>query len=163
MTIRDPHGSAPEGVSVLVAGVIGAVCFAALAILGLGMLSYFTDTDIISVEELPLWPGLIGMAVAIAVFALMLRPVLARQHPSFSPVVLVAIVTVVSHLAAVWLSALLSGAGFAHATAAVSQLVVRGSSPVVLLAALVAAWIAVALRRTRGGTPKWPWERRELE
>lgn len=163
MTIRDPHGPAPEGVSVLVAGVIGTVCFAAFAILGLGMLSYFTDTDIISVQEMPLWPGVIGMAAAIACFALMLRPVVARQHPIFSPIVLVAIVTVVAHLAAVWLSAIVGGAGFAHAMAAVSQLVVRGASPVLLVAALIAAWISVALRRTRGGTPKWPWEREDLE
>lgn len=162
MSNGDPHGAAPQGVSVVSAAVIGTVCFAAFAILGLGMLSYFTDTDLISVEGLPLWPGVIGMAVAIAVFALMLRPVLARQHPTFPPIVVVGIVTVVAHLVAVWLGALFGGAGLAHATEAVSQLVVRGSSAVVLVAALIAAWIAVALRRTRS-TPKWPWERDEQE
>ena len=163
MSTGDPHGTAPEGVSVALAVVVGTVSFGALAILGLGMLSYFTDADIISVEGLQMWPGVIGMIVAIGAFAAQLTVALRRRHPSFSVVVLVAIVTVIAHLAAVWLSAVIGGAGVAHATAALSQLVVRGSSLVVLAVALIAGWIAVALRRAPGGTPKWPWEREGRE
>lgn len=163
MTIRDPHGPAPEGVSAFLAGVVGSVCFGAFAILGLGMLSYFADVDIISVEGLTLWPGVVGMAVAIAVFAAALAPVLRRARPSFGAIVLVALVAALAHLAAVWLSALIGGAGIAHAVAAASQIVVRGSSVVLIVSALVAGWIAVALRRSRSGTPRWPWEREDSE
>lgn len=163
MTIRDPHGPSPEGVSASLAAVIGTVCFGAFGILGLGMLSYFADVDIISVEGLTLWPGVIGMAVAIAVFAALLTPVLRRDRPSFAAVVLIAVGTALAHLAAVWLSALIGGAGIAHAVAAASQIVVQGSSVVLVAAALIAGWIGVALRRSRSGTPRWPWERDDTE
>lgn len=163
MTIRDPHGPAPEGVSAFLAGVIGSVCFAAFGILGLGMLSYFADVDIISVEGLTLWPGVVGMAAAILIFAALLAPVLRSARPSFGAVVLVALAAVLGHLAAVWLAALVGGAGIAHASAAASQIVVRGSSVVLLAAGLIAGWIAVALRRSRSGTPRWPWERADSE
>ncbi|MEV7632163.1 hypothetical protein AB0N64_07135 [Microbacterium sp. NPDC089318] len=163
MTIRDPHGAVPEGVSAFLAGVVGTVCFAAFGILGLGMLSYFADVDIISVEGLTLWPGVIGMVAAIAIFAALLAPVLRRARPSFGAVVLVALAAALGHLAAVWLTALVGGAGIAHAAAAASQIVVRGSSAVLLAVALLAGWIAVALRRARSGTPRWPWERADAE
>lgn len=158
MSTRDPRGPAPEGVSAFLAGVVGTVCFGAFAILGLGMLSYFADVDIISVEGLTLWPGVVGMAVAIAAFALMIAPLLRRPRPSFGAVVLTAVGTALAHLAVVWLAALVGGAGIAHAVAAASQIVVRGSSAVILAAALIAGWIAVGLRHARSGTPRWPWE-----
>lgn len=161
MTTGDPRDPASSGVSVALATVVGTVCFAAFAILGLGMLSYFADTDIISVEGLQLWPGVIGMAVAIGAYAMLLASLLRRETPTFASVLLVAMATVIAHLAAVWISAMITGVGLAHATAAGAQLVVRGSSLVVLVAALIAGWIAVALRRARGGVPKWPWERDE--
>lgn len=163
MTIRDPHGPAPEGVSASLAGVVGVVCFGAFAILGLGMLSFFADIDIISVEGLTLWPGVAGMAVAIAVFALLLAPVLRRGLPPYGATVLVAVATALAHLAAVWLASMVGGAGIAHASAAASQVVVRGSSVVIIVVALIAGWIAVALRRSRSGTPRWPWERDDAE
>jgi len=163
MTLRDPHGPVPEGVSAFLSGVVGTVCFGAFGILGLGMLSFFADVDIISVEGLTLWPGVVSMAVAIAVFACLLAPVLRRRLPSFGAVVLVALATALAHLAAVWLSAMVGGAGLAHASAAASQIVVRGSSVVIIVTALIAGWIAVALRRSRSGTPRWPWERDEAE
>lgn len=163
MSLRDPRGPVPEGVSAFLAGVVGGVCFAAFAILGLGMLSYFADVDIISVEGLTLWPGVAGMAVAIAVFALLLAPVLRRRLPPYGAMVLVALATALAHLAAVSLSAMAGGSGLAHASAAASQIVVRGSSVVIIVAALIAGWIAVALRRSRSGTPRWPWERDDDE
>lgn len=162
-TIGDPHGPMPAGVSAFLAVVIGFVAFASLTILGLGMLSYFGDLDIISVSGLGSWPAIVGMIVAIVVFSWMLWPALSRRHPSFLAVIPVALVTGFVHLLAVWLAALMSGAGVTAATAAVSQLITRGSTPIVLLAALVAAWAAIALRRTRARAPHWPWEDDDAE
>ncbi|MBY6061523.1 hypothetical protein [Microbacterium esteraromaticum] len=159
MTTGDPHGPAPEGVSVALAAVVGIACFGAFGLLGLGMLSYFSDTDILAVEGLTLWPGIIGMLVAIAVFAGMLIAVLRRRSSRLASILAVGLVTVVAHVAAVWVSAVIGGAGLAHASVAGSQLIVRGSSLVLFAVAALAAGIAVALRRARGGTPKWPWER----
>lgn|SRR5690606_6736143 len=157
-TTRDPRGESPAGVSAFLALVIGFVGFATLSILGLGMLSYFADVDILSVPGLDWWPAIVAMIVAILVFCWMLWPVLRRGRPSFLAVPAAALVTAVAHLVALWLAALLSGVGTAAALTAVSQLITRGSSLVVLLAAAVGAWVAIALRRTRARAPQWPWE-----
>lgn len=157
-TIRDPRGEEPAGASAFLSLVIGFVGFAALAILGLGMLSFFADIDILSVPGLDWWPAIVAMILAILVFCWMLWPTLSRGRPSFLAVPAVALVTVVAHLVGVWLAALLSGVGMSAALAAASQLIVRGSSLVVLIAAAIGAWAAVALRRTRAGAPRWPWE-----
>lgn len=159
-THADPRGTEPAGVSAFLALVIGFVGFAALAILGLGMLSFFADIDIISVPGLDWWPAIVAMIVAIAVFCWMLWPTLSRGRASFLAVPAVALVAAFAHLAALWLAALLSGAGMTAALIAASQLITRGSSVVVLLAAAIGAWVAVALRRTRAGAPHWPWEDR---
>ncbi|MGB4135457.1 MAG: hypothetical protein WA971_02770 [Microbacterium sp.] len=140
------------------ATVIGAVLFIGLLIFGLGVLSYVTDRDILDVPGLGQYPGVAGAAVALLVFALLLRPIVRGVRPSFGAVWLTALAATLVHLVAVWGGALLSGVGIAAATSAVSQLVVGGSSLVILLAGLLAGWTAVALRRTRNGPPRWPWE-----
>ncbi|GAA3940552.1 hypothetical protein [Microbacterium soli] len=162
-TTDDPHGTAPAGVSALLALVIGFVLFAALDILGLGMLSYFAEMDILAVPGLDWWPGIVGMIAAVAVFAWMLWPSLVRERASFLSAVPVGLVAAVAHLVVVWLAALVSGAGTAAAFAAFAQLVTRGPSLVIAAAALVAAWSAIALRRTRASAPHWPWEGDEEE
>ncbi|MFD5226474.1 hypothetical protein ACFWHT_12700 [Microbacterium sp. NPDC058342] len=157
-TTGDPRGSAPTGVSAVLALVIGVVGFAALSILGLGMLTFFTDSDILTVPGVDWWPGIVGMVVAVGAFAWMLWPALAQDRAPFTAVIPVALVAAVVHLVAVGLGALLSGGGATAALSAASQLVTHGSSPVVLLAALVASWAAIALRRTGSRAPRWPWE-----
>ncbi|MFE6736269.1 DUF6121 family protein [Microbacterium sp. NPDC057650] len=141
--------------------VLATVLFFGLGILGLGMLSYFTDSDILSVPDLGQYPGVVGMVVAIIVFVAILAPSLRQRRPAYPASVLVGLATALTHLAGVWVAALSGGAGVAAATAAVMQLVVGGASLVVALAALVAAWIGVALRRTRSQRPHWPWEDEE--
>ena len=162
-TDGDPRGIEPTGVSAFLALVIGFVGFATLSILGLGMLSYFRDIDILSVRGLDWWPAIVAMILAIVAFCWMLWPTLVRTRASFLAVPAVALVTAVAHLVALWLAALLSGVGTASALSAVSQLVTRGSSLVVLLAAAVGAWVSIALRRTRAGAPHWPWESDDAE
>ncbi|WP_255218149.1 hypothetical protein [Microbacterium resistens] len=132
--------------------------FFALAIAGLGFLSLFTETDLIVVAGLGQLPGIVGMVLAVTVFAVVLRIVLRPPRPSFVPSVFLALGTTLAHLAGVWIAALVEGAGIAPATAAVGQLVLGGASAVIAVAALVAAWGGIALRRTRSGRPRWPWE-----
>jgi uncharacterized membrane protein len=141
--------------------VLATVLFFGLAILGLGMLSYFTDSDILSVPDLGQYPGVVGMVLAIVVFVAILVPSLRPRRPTYPASVLVGVATALAHLAGVWLTALVAGAGIAPATAAVMQLVVGGSTLVIGLAALVAAWVGIALRRTRAHRPSWPWEDEE--
>lgn len=140
--------------------MLATVLLLALVILGLGMLSYFTDSDILSVPDLGQFPGVAGMVVAIVVFVAIVVPSLRPRRPAYPAFVLAGVATALAHLASVWLAALLGGAGVAAATAAVMQLVVGGASVVIALAAFVAAWVGIALRRTRAQKPHWPWEDR---
>ncbi|UJP10254.1 hypothetical protein L2X99_00580 [Microbacterium sp. KUDC0406] len=138
--------------------MLATVLFLGFAILGLGMLSYFTDADILSVPDLGQYPGVVGMIVAIVVFAAVLTPSVQAARPSYPASVPVALAAALGHLAAVWLAAVAGGAGLATATAAIMQLITGGPTVVIALAAVVAAWIGIALRRTRAQKPQWPWE-----
>lgn len=157
-TDRDPRGETPAGVSAVTALTVGWVSYAALAILALGMVSYFANVDVIPAEGVYRWAGIVGMLVSIGAFAGMLGPVLRAPRPSFTSALLVALVAALLHLAAIWVSALIGGGGVAGSTAVASTLILQGGSLSLLLAAFVAAWVAIALRRTRAGRPHWPWE-----
>jgi len=143
--------------------VIGVVSFFALAIMGLGVLSLFADRDIIAVPRLGQLPGIVGMVVAVLVFALALRGVLADPRPSFVATVFLALGAALVHLGGVWGAAVAEDAGPVAATAAAGQLVLGGASAVLVVAALIAAWVAIALRRTEARAPRWPWEKRDDE
>jgi len=139
--------------------VIGVVSFFALVIMGLGALSLFAEQDIISVPRLGQLPGVLGMVLGVLVFALALWAVLADRRPSFVATVFLALGAALAHLGGVWAAAVAEGAGAVGATAAAGQLVLGGASAVIVVAALIAAWLAIALRRTAARAPRWPWEK----
>lgn len=131
--------------------------------MGLGALSLFAEHDLIAVPRLGQLPGIVGMLLAVLVFALALRGVLANRHPSFVATVFLALGAALAHLGGVWGAAVAEGAGGIDATAAAGQLVLGGASAVVVVAALIAAWVAIALRRTAARAPRWPWEKDDDE
>jgi len=131
--------------------------------MGLGVLSLFAERDLISVPRLGQLPGVVGMVLAVAVFALALWGVLANPRPSFVATVFLALGAALVHLGGVWAAAVAEGAGAIDATAAAGQLVLGGASAVIVVAALVAAWGAIALRRTEARAPRWPWEKDDDE
>ncbi len=137
------------------------VSFFALSIMGLGVLSLLSEHDIISVQQLGQLPGVVGMGLAAVVFALALRVVLAEVRPSFVSSVFLALAAALAHLGGVWGTAVSEGSGAVRATAAAGQLVLGGSSAVIVVAALIAAWVAIALRRTGARAPRWPWEKKD--
>lgn len=139
------------------------VSFFALTIMGLGALSLFAERDILSVPRLGQLPGIVGMVLAVLVFALALRTVLADRRPSFVAAVFLALAAAIGHLGGVWGAAVAEGSGAVDATAAAGQLVLGGASAVVVVAALIAAWVAIALRRTDARAPHWPWEKSDDE
>ncbi|WP_232304669.1 hypothetical protein [Microbacterium sp. XT11] len=140
---------------------MAVIGFFALAVFGLGAVSVATDSDIISTPGLGQAPGIVGMLVAVGAFALALGTALRRMRPSFLSVPSIALVTALAHLVAVWIVVLIAGGDLIIATAVSGELVRRGPSAVLLLAAAVAAWGGVALRRTRAQHPRWPWERHD--
>ena len=104
-------------------------------------------------------PGVLGMVLGVLVFALALWAVLADRRPSFVATVFLALGAALAHLGGVWAAAVAEGAGAVGATAAAGQLVLGGASAVIVVAALIAAWVAIALRRTAARAPRWPWEK----
>ncbi|MFT4259087.1 hypothetical protein [Microbacterium sp.] len=163
MTTPDPREPQAARVSASLALVLATIGFFALAVFGLGALSFSTDADIIAVPDLGQAPGAAGMLVAVAVFALSLRAVVRARHPSYLPVVTIALTTGLAHLAAVWAAVTVGTGDAVIATVVVGDLVRKGASAVIVLAAVVASWGAVALRRTRAQHPRWPWEEHDAE
>ncbi|WP_431805544.1 hypothetical protein [Microbacterium paraoxydans] len=143
--------------------VLASIGFFALAVFGLGALSVATDRDIIAVEGLGQAPGVAGMILAVATFALSLGATLRRPRPSFGSALVIALVTALLHLATVWLAVLAASGDLVIATVVAGELVRGGASAVIVVAAAVAGWSGIALRRTRSGRPRWPWERDEGE
>ncbi|MBS1907937.1 MAG: hypothetical protein JST33_15560 [Actinobacteria bacterium] len=141
--------------------MIGVISFFALSIMGLGMLSLLAERDIIAVPRLGQLPGIVGMVVAVVVLAVSLWGVLAQPHPSFVATVFLSLGAALVHLGGVWGAAIAEGAGTIGATAAAGQLVLGGASAVIVVAALIATWVAIALRRTEARAPRWPWEKKD--
>ena len=137
------------------------VGFFALSILGLGVLSFTTDADIISVPGLGQAPGVVGVVVAVAVFAGILWLAVRITRPKFRSVWSIAIMTAVSHLLAVGFTVAVVTGEFVTALAVMGGLITGGASLVLLVVAVFAAWCAVALRLTRAQRPRWPWERED--
>lgn len=137
--------------------------FFALAVFGLGAVSVATDTDIISVPGLGQGPGVTGMLIALLVFALMLGLTLRGPRPSYVASLAISLATALGHLVGVWVAVLIGTGGLVTATAVAGDLVRGGPSAVLIVAAAIAAWSGIALRRTRSERPRWPWEREEEE
>ena len=143
--------------------MLATVGYFALAVFGLGALSLLTDADIIAVPGLGQLPGVIGMLASVVAFAAMLWSALRRGKPSFLATITISLMAALAHLVGVWV-AVLAGVGNAViATAVAGDLVRGGASAVLLLAAAVAAWGGIALRRTRAERPRWRWERDDEE
>ncbi|GAB3595252.1 hypothetical protein [Microbacterium tumbae] len=158
-TADDPRGPESAGVSAILALVLSTVGLFALAVFGLGLLSLVTDADIIAVPGLGQAPGIVGMAAAVAVFAGVEWAAVRIARPLYRSVWVTGFATALAHLAVVALGALLAAGGDVITSLAVAGDLVRGgASLVLLLAALVAGWGGIALRRTRARRPHWPWE-----
>lgn len=157
-TASDPRGPESAGVSAVLALVLSTVSFFALAIFGLGALSVLTDADIISVPGLGPAPGVIGMAGAVAAFAGVEGMAVRIARPLYRSVWVTALATALVHLVVVAVCALIAAGDAVTALVVAGDLVRGGASAVILLAAAVAGWGGIALRRTRAQHPRWPWE-----
>ncbi|KKX98393.1 hypothetical protein AAY78_08030 [Microbacterium sp. Ag1] len=162
-TTPNPRGPESAGVSAILAVVLATIGFFALAVFGLGAVSVATDTDIIAVPNLGQVPGVAGMIAAVVSFALVLWSTLRRSQPSYVATVAIALTAGLAHLVVVWLAVLIGDGDLVLATAVAGDLVRGGASAVIVLAALIAGWGGIALRRTRAEHPRWPWEREEEE
>ena len=146
--------------SAALAVALSSVLFFALAIFGMGAITYLTGVEIVAVPGIGPVPGVLAMVAAVVAFAGTLWTTVRPPRPAFTPAWITALAAPLAHLFLVWLAVLISGAGLLAATTIAGDLVRGGFSLVLLVAALVSAWGGVLLRRARSGTPQWPWERR---
>lgn len=142
---------------------MATIGFFALGVFGLGALSVTTDRDLIDVPGLGPVPGVSGMVAAVVVFALTLWATVRRGRASFGSAPIIALLVTLVHLATVWIAVLVATGDLVVATAVAGDLVRGGASLVLMVAAAVAAWGGIALRRTRSAQPRWPWERDDGE
>lgn len=159
MSTPDPRGPVPAGVSAVLATAMTTIGFFALTVFGLGALSIATDADVIAVPGLGQAPGIVGMVAAVAVFAGILWLAVRIARPRFRSVWTIALAAALAHLLVVSVAALVVTGEFVTALAVMGGLITGGASLVVLVAAAVAGWAGVALRRTRASRPRWPWEK----
>ena len=164
-----------------VALAFATIGFSALTIFGLGMVSLATGEDVIATSGLGQVPGIVGVILAVLVFAGGLwtsigrsgRTVDAvtpprtdaaaaggagRRHPSFWGVVWTTAAVFLAYVGGVWFGVLTTGAGLAVATGVAGRLATSWFGAVVAGAAFVSAWAGIALVRTRAHRPRWPWE-----
>nr|WP_274635887.1 DUF6121 family protein [Microbacterium bovistercoris] len=146
------------GVPPLIALAFATVLFGALVIGGLGGTSLLTGRDVISAPGFGQFPGVAGVVAAIVAFALVLWAALRQPRPSFWAGVWAAAACTIVYLAAVWVAGAVQTGDVVLPASVVERLVTGGFIFVVAGAALVAGWGGVALARSRGGRPRWPWE-----
>ncbi|GGH41545.1 hypothetical protein [Microbacterium album] len=123
-----------------------------------GMLSLVTDRDVIDTPGLGPVPGPLAVGVSAGAFALSLRPALRVDRPAYSTAVGVALAAALAHLAGLWLLAVVFGADLGRAVAAAAGAATSWTSAAFAGCAAVAAWAAIAVRRTAARPPRWPWE-----
>lgn len=139
------------------------VAFIALVIAGLGVVSLATNEDVIATPGLGQLPGVLGIVVAGAAFAAVVWAALRRPHPSFWNALWVAVTCFLGYLLGVVVGILVGGADPAVAAGVAGRTATGWVGMVVASAALVSAWSAIALVRTRAQRPRWPWERDDEE
>lgn len=142
-----------------VALAFATVGFVALVIAGFGLTSLLAEVEVIAVPGLGPVPGASGVVLATAAFALVTWLAVRIARPTYGATVAITASVLVAYLAGVWLGAVLNGTDVARAASAAGSFATSGFALVLLGAAFVSGWAAIALVRTRAGRPRWPWER----
>lgn len=142
----------------VVALVFATVLFLALIIGGVGILSLYRDEEPISAPGFGILPGALGVIVSAGAFAAVIWAVLRRPHPSFWGALWTAAASFLAYLAAIVVFGAASSDDPLLAVAVAGRLVTQGFAIVVAASALVCGWGAIALVRSHGGRPRWPWE-----
>lgn len=152
--MTEPHRPSPQ-TGVLVA--FAAAGYLALLVAGLGLVALWLDDDVISTPGLGPLPGFLAPGCAIGAFAALLAGALRAARPSYLQVATIALVSGAVHALVLGVAGAVSG-GLGAGTAAMAEVLTGWVSPVVAIAAAIASWAAIAMRRTEARRPRWPWE-----
>lgn len=130
----------------------------ALVVCGLGIGSLVSDTSVIDTPGLGPIPGVVGVGAATAALAAITLASVRSPHPSYVTAVWTALGAYLAYVVGTGVAVLVVSGELAQAVAVPGRLAIGWQGVVVALAAAVAGWSAVALRRTRAARPHWPWE-----
>lgn len=139
-----------------------AVGFGALLISGLGIVSLALDTAVIAEPGMTQLPGILGTVFAILGFAAVTYPALVRRA-SVGMAFLAGIAATVGYVVGVALGALISGIDPLRALGVAGGIAVSWPTPVIVVAGVISAAIALAAVRAGPGGARWPWERPERD
>ena len=135
-----------------------SVGYVALLVAGLGIASAVTDRDIISVPGTSLVAAFVAAGIGVAAFALFLAVPLARARPSYWGALSTAVGTAAVYLIAIGGCVLIADGDLDGTLAVLADVLSGWVTPIVAGSAFVAAWFALAVRRTAARAPRWPWE-----
>ena len=150
-----------ESLPPLALASFASVGYLALLVAGLGFASAITNQDVISVPGTSLIAAFVAAGIAIIAFGLFLLGPASRARPSYWSALSTALGTAAVYLLALGACVLVSGGDLDRTLAVLGDVIVGWVTPVVAIAAAVAAWGALAMRRTSASRPRWPWEDEE--
>lgn len=144
--------ASPDRAPVLAYASLGAIVALALMIMGIGALSFATDTDPISGG----FGGALAVVLALLGWVIVILAGL-RRTPGLGLAALAALAAGGGYLVGAFLGDI--GEGLVAAMAALAHAVTAWFAVVVAVAGLLAATgVAVAWRGRGGERPRWPWE-----
>lgn len=150
--------TAPEKLSTPVLVAFASIGYLALLVAGLGVASAIIDDDVISTPGVSLVAAYVAAGVAIVAFALLLAGPASRERPSYWAAASTALGSAGLYTLALAAAVFVSSGDLSTTGSVLREVLVGWVVPVVLGAALVAAWAGIALRRTAASRPRWPWE-----
>ncbi|WJL94567.1 hypothetical protein QSU92_11350 [Microbacterium sp. ET2] len=162
----------------LIAVTFATVGYVALMIFGLGMTSLALDRSVIEVQGLGPLPGVFAatastLAVAGVLLSVMPRPLLpqpdappragAAATPRYSAALWTAIGAYLGYVVVVWIAVVASGEELSTASTVAGGVAASWFGLVLAAAGAIAGISGVAMVRTRGERPQWPWEGEERD
>ena len=153
--------TAPEKLPTPTLIAFASVGYLALLVAGLGIASVIADDDVISTPEVSLVAAYTAAGLAIVGFALLLLAPLSHARPSYWSAVSTGVGSAGLYVIALGIGVLLSSGELSLVAAVLREVLLGWVVPVVLGSALIAAWAAIAMRRTAASRPRWPWEDEE--
>lgn len=135
-----------------------SVTYLALVVAGLGFGSLIIDDDVITTTGVSLIAAYVAAGISILAFAGFLVGPARRERPSYWFAGSTAIGTAAIHALTLGLAALFSTGDLGIVGGVLSETLTGWVAPMILVAALISSWAALAVRRTAAGRPRWPWE-----
>lgn len=137
---------------------LGAIVFVALIILGDALVSVWTKTDVIEVKNAKSYVPIIAIGAATLVWFFSTRGAVKRRGGFGSAIFIALFATIFYGLG---FAVAMVTSGLTQAMSATTHLLTAGYIWVPVVSGLITATAILALSRTSGASPQWPWEKQQ--